>query len=117
MSIDTDVSQNTNFMEFYRIKKEELPGMRLVNKKPEENMAIYRPGKINIHLLGLDFLRDTIKFFTSAVGGHDIFSNLGLMKRAVKWMSTDDGLEKCSLVDQEKCSDVDIDHRWSTSTK
>ena len=43
----------------------------------------------------------------------------GLMKRAVKWTSTDDGLEKCSLVDvnQEKCSGVDVDHQRSTFMK
>ena len=37
---------------------------------------------------------------------------LGVMKRAVKWTSTDvDGLEKCSRVDvdQDKCSGVDGD--------
>ena len=48
------------------------------------------------------------------------------MKRALKWTSTVDRLEKCSLVnvDQEKCSVVDVDCQrsmltsagWSTLT-
>ena len=39
------------------------------------------------------------------------------MKRAVKWTSTVDGLEKCSLVDvdQEKCSLVDVDQEKCSS--
>ena len=47
----------------------------------------------------------------------NIFFNLkSVMKRAVKWTSTVDGLEKCSLVDvdQEKCSGVDVDGQRST---
>ena len=51
---------------------------------------------------------------------------MGVMKRAVKWTSTDVDkrrpstlLEKCSLfdVDQEKCSGVNVDRRRSTFIK
>ena len=56
VSVDTDDEAQKRIIYFFDMKEEELPGMRIFKKY--ENMARFKPGKFNFHLIGLSFLRD-----------------------------------------------------------